>query len=125
MRLALPISAPMPPIIPLGRKFHGSSAQSRKKANTFTPLGSPRGTGTFRKNLNTTVKITMVASGFSNDHVQPRTERLYFPRSSRNVRFVIRSRVVASSEMRVMLDRRPKRDWSDAGWRGLGGLDAD
>src|SRR5437660_8208942 len=97
MRLALPIRAPIPPPMPLDRKFHGSMPHSRKNAKLCSPLGSPVGGFTFRKKLKTIVKITIEASGFSKDHVQPSTERLYLPRSSRRVRFIISSREDTSS----------------------------
>src|SRR5436305_13285998 len=97
MRLALPMSADIPPIIPLDRKFHGSSPHNRKKAKLWSPLGSPVGGFTFRKKLKTIVKMIIDASGFSSDHVQPRTDRLYFPRSSRSVRFKVSSREDTSS----------------------------
>ena len=50
-----------------------------------------------RKKLKTMVKMTIDASGFNSDHVQPSTERLYLPRSSRSVRFTISSREDTSS----------------------------
>ena len=87
----------IPPIIPLFKKFHGSMPQRRKKAKLCRPLGSPTGGLTFKKKLKTIVKMTIEASGLRSDHVQPSTERLYLPRSSRSVRFTISSREDTSS----------------------------
>src|SRR5947209_687994 len=83
--------------MPLLRKFHGRRPTSRKKAKPFSLLGLPAGGFTFKKKLKTTVKIAMVASGLTSDHVHPSTERLYLERSSRNVRLAIRSREAESS----------------------------
>ena len=52
-RLALPSRASMPEVSPLARKVHGSSPHSRKKAKMCSPLGSPTGGSTLRKNPNT------------------------------------------------------------------------
>src|SRR5436309_15181037 len=97
MRLALPMRETMEPPMPLERKFQGSIPHSRKKAKFLSPLGLPVSGFTFKKKLNTIVKITIDASGFSNDHVHPRTDRLYLPRSSRKVRLSISSREERSS----------------------------
>src|SRR6266567_3547222 len=97
MRLALPMRALIPPFMPLDKKFHGSMPHSRKKAKLCRPLGLPTGGFTFKKKLKTIVKMSIDASGFNNDQVQPSTERLYLPRSSRSVRFIISSREDTSS----------------------------
>src|SRR5437879_5289378 len=107
--------------MPLARKVQGSRPHSRKKAKNFIPLGSPRGTGTFRKSRNTTEKINIVANGLSNDHDQPSTDRLYLPRSSRRVRFTIRSRDVAISDSTFMAEALPAgRRCSGGAADGLG-----
>ena len=50
MRLPLPTIEPSPMLRPFWKRFHGTSAQSRKSANECRPLGSPVGGSIFRKN---------------------------------------------------------------------------
>ena len=74
------------------KKLNGSTPHKSHRAKTWMPLGTPAGLGTFSTKRKTTVKITIVESGFSNDHAQPSTERLYLLRSSRSVRLLNSSR---------------------------------
>src|SRR5436305_417058 len=102
MRLALPTSDPIEPLTPVCRKLNGSRPHKRYNAKICMPLGLPVGACTFRKNRKTTVKISMVDSGFSSDQAQPSTERLYLVRSSRSVRLLKSSREDAYSAMLVI-----------------------
>src|SRR2546430_14454575 len=97
MRLLLAISEPMDAVVPVAKKFHGSRPHSRNSAKEWSPLGWPVGGFTLRKTEKMMEKITIVDSGLRSDQVQPSMDRLYFPRSSRSVRFRVSSRACAYS----------------------------
>src|SRR5215207_110162 len=92
MRLAFPMSAPIPLVTALEKKAHGSSPATSQRAKTSRPLGSP-GSGVTRISTpKTTVKMAICTSGLSNDQPCPSAVRLYFPRTSRSVRLTSSSR---------------------------------
>src|SRR2546423_10836508 len=68
----------------------------------WSPLGCPVGGLILRKNAKTTEKTMTVDSGFRSDHVQPKADRLYRPRSSRSTRLSVSSRASAYSANRVI-----------------------
>ena len=97
IRLLFAISEPIDAVVPSAKKFHGNEPQSRNSAKEWSPLGCPVGGWILRKTAKMIEKITIVDSGLSSDQVQPSTERLYFPRSSRSVRLSVSSRACAYS----------------------------
>ncbi len=79
------------------RKFQGSRPEIRKNPKFFSPLGSPVGGSTPKTYRKTKVKISMVASGLTIDHAQPRVDRLYLLRFSRRVRLMSSDLAAAKS----------------------------
>src|SRR5665647_449244 len=107
-RPALSTRAPRPNEVPVDRKPHGMIPHAIHNAKLWRPEFVPIG-GVARTSIPKTSEYTaMFASGFRRDHSRPRTVFLYWPLTSRSVRFTRRFSVgflVSDSRNDIVLAR--------------------
>ena len=83
--------------MPDGEEVPRQETTEEEQREGMEPAGVPVGGSTLRNTAKMIEKITIVDSGLISDQVQPSTDRLYFPRSSRSVRLSVSSRACAYS----------------------------